>query len=115
MIGSLMGTGLYLLGSIWVAFVAWGLSGLVLLLALASPLGIYRRLDNLTRAIGRGVGTFLSWVLLAPVFYLFFTPFGLLFRRGRRDTLARRFDPRTTTYWKRLDGKQSGPSLERPY
>jgi hypothetical protein len=42
-------------------------------------------------------------VLLVPLFVLFFLPFGLLARRGRRDRLGRFFDPDAPTYWKRRE------------
>ncbi|HEY8428482.1 MAG TPA: hypothetical protein VIL20_08920 [Sandaracinaceae bacterium] len=95
------------------AFVAWSLAGLTLALGLASPLGAHAAVDRLVARAGRLVGRAMTVLLLAPVFYLFFAPFGLLFRRGARDPLKRRFEPDATTYWKAR--REDRPDLERPF
>jgi hypothetical protein len=64
----------------------------------------------MARAIGRRIGRALTWLLLVPLFYLFFLPFGLLFRRGRRDRLKRYFDREATTYWETLEGPTAASS-----
>ena len=56
-------------------------------------------LESILRALGTKVGEAVTWLCLAPVFYLFFLPFGLLFRRGRRDAMQRLLEPNATTYW----------------
>lgn len=96
-----------------VAYVAWSAGGLTLLLALASPLGAYAAVDRVVLAAGRLVGLALTVLLLAPVFYLFFAPFGLLLRRGARDPLRRRFEPEAKTYWKARGEDRA--DLERPF
>lgn len=45
------------------------------------------------------VGFVLSYVVLAIMYYLVFTPVGLVMRAFGRDPLARRFDRPATTYW----------------
>ncbi len=95
------------------ACVAGGIGSLGLLLALASPLGAYAALDRAVVRASKLVGTLFTWLLLAPVFYLFFMPFGLLFRRGSRDPMKRALDRSASTYWKRRD--EDRPNLDRPY
>lgn len=98
------------LGLRTVGLVMLGAAAIVLLAALASPRGLYAILDGMTRAIGRRIGRALTWLLLVPLFYLFFLPFGLLFRRGRRDRLKRSFDKDATTYWETLEGPTAASS-----
>lgn len=96
------------------AYVAWGVSSVILILALVSPFGAHAAIDRVFVGLGRVVGTVLTWVLLAPVFYLFVTPFGLLRRRGARDPLMRRREPERESYWEpHRDGDD--PRLDRPY
>lgn len=101
---------LRLLGLRSVAWVLLGAAAIVLLAALASPRGLYAVLDRMARAIGRWIGRALTWLLLVPLFYLFFLPFGLLFRRGGRDRLKRYFDAEAPTYWEALEGPTAASS-----
>jgi hypothetical protein len=45
------------------------------------------------------IGWTVSLVLLALVYYVVFTGFGLVFKVFGRDTLGRRFDRQAATYW----------------
>jgi hypothetical protein len=45
------------------------------------------------------IGRVVSFVLLAVLYYLVFTPIGLVFRVKGRDALARRRDDRRLTHW----------------
>ncbi len=45
------------------------------------------------------IGFVLSYVILGIMYYLVFTPVGLLMRAFGRDPLARRFDRQAITYW----------------
>lgn len=112
-IASLAGGTLFYFGRAAVASVAWSAGALTLLLALASPLRAYAAVDRAVTRVGEWVGGVLTWILLAPVFYLFFTPFGLLLRRGARDPMKRRFDSGLATYWTRREDDR--PDLERPF
>lgn len=101
---------LRLLGLHTASWFVLGAATVVLLAALVSPLGLYTVLDKASQAIGSRIGRALTWLLLVPLFYLFFVPFGLLFRRGRRDRLKRYFDPETPTYWEPLEGPTAASS-----
>jgi hypothetical protein len=81
------------------AFLALGLAGLVGVSALVAPLSLFAAIEHAFLGLGRWTGALLGWVLLVPVFYLFFAPFGRLLRRGRRDRLQRRFDREAPSYW----------------
>ena len=93
------GLGLYVFWVPAIGTLALGLAALVLVSALASPTGVYAGLERLFRATARTVGHAMTWVVLLPLFYLFFAPFGVLLRRRRRDQLRRFFEPEASTYW----------------
>ena len=66
--------------------------------------------------LGHWTGIALAWLLLVPIFYLAFLPFGLLLRRGRRDRLRRRLDPDAVSYWEPHDGPTAASgSRDRQY
>jgi hypothetical protein len=93
------GAVLVLLGLRLPACLAFGAAAVLGLSALVAPLSLYAAIEHALLALGRRTGTLLGWVLLVPVFYLFFAPFGRVLRRGRRDRLQRRFDPDAPSYW----------------
>lgn len=98
----------------WLAAIAWSLSTLVFALALSSPLRGHAALERGLAVLARSIGRVLTWTLLAPFFYLVITPFGMLRRRGARDTLTRRFEPDQRSYWTRREDESDRP-LEHPY
>jgi hypothetical protein len=68
----------------------------------------FRRRRSWLRAAYLGVtdGTYswrwaLSHLVLAAIFYGAIAPIGLILRLFRHDPLARRFDPKLTSYWLR--------------
>jgi hypothetical protein len=98
-IGACVAAALYLLWSQMIGTIIFGVSATILLAALASPLGLYRMIDGLFLSLGNYTGSMLTWLMLVPLFYLFFLPFGLLFRRGSRDKMKRFFEPDEESYW----------------
>ena len=98
-VGYLATVGLYLLGQPALAAVAGGLAVLTAALATLSPLSGYTRLRGALTRFGRGAGVLVSWVVLLPVFFAFFVPFGLMLRRGASDTMKRTLDPSAPSYW----------------
>jgi len=102
------------LGSRGIATAAFTLAGVILLASLLSPAGLYAAIQRFFDASGRVIGRAMSWVVMVPIFYLFFLPFGILFRRGRRDRLHRRFEKGAPSYWEPHRPLPSS-SLERQY
>jgi len=54
------------------------------------------------------IGFVLSHVILGAVFYLVFTPLGLIMRLFGHDPLRRRFDPVAGSYWVAHDPHRPG-------
>lgn len=79
--------------------VALCVGAVILISALTSPTGLYVGVQRLFAAFGYQTKRALTWLLLVPLFYLFFVPFGALMRRGRRDRMKRYLEPDAETYW----------------
>ena len=93
-----------------------GIAGFILLSALVSPTVVYAGIEKLFDSLGHLLGRAMTWLLMVPLFYLFFLPFGLLFRRGRRDRLRRYSERDAATYWERREGPTAAShSRERQY
>ena len=98
------------------AYVVLCIASLIMLSALLSPTGAFLAIERMFTALGRPIGRAVTWLLLVPVFYLFFYPFGRVFRRGRRDLLQRYQDPEAVTYWEPHEGQTAASnSLEKQY
>jgi hypothetical protein len=82
------------------------------LAALLSPLGLFAAIERLLAALGARIQRALTWLLLPMIFFLFFVPFRALFRRGRRDSMRRFYDPASPSYWQ-LREVSSAPGAER--
>jgi len=80
-------------------FMMFAAAGVILFSSLVSPAGLYRALESALGAVATRLGRGVMWVSLASVFYLFFTPFSFLLRRGKNDRLARRLEPEAESYW----------------
>lgn len=114
--GGAIGGALFYFGAPLLARVAWAGSALVLLAALVSPEGLYAAIGRGLARVGQGIGRLLAVLLLTPVYFLFFVPFGRLLRTGRRDRLERWFDPAAATYWRRRgDAPRTASSYERAF
>lgn len=84
------------------------ISGIVGVSALLSPHGLYAAIERGLALLGRVTGSWLSWILLGLVFYAVVTPFGLLFRRGKRDAMRRSYEPGLASYWEPREIGRSG-------
>jgi hypothetical protein len=81
-----------------VASVLWALGGLSGFFSLVAPRAnrlLYVGLIVVTFPIG----FVLSYMFMAIIFFVIFTPIGLFFRLIGRDPLRRRFDPKAATYY----------------
>jgi hypothetical protein len=58
-------------------------------------------------ALGAGLGRVVSPLVLAVLYFLVVTPFGLLSRLRRRDPLGLRPDPGAATYWREPASKRT--------
>jgi hypothetical protein len=104
------------LGHRAVGGVVLGVASLVALAALLSPLGAFAAIERAFGALGHWMGQLLTWMLLPVVFYLFFVPFGWLFRRGRRDSMRRYFEAEAPSYWTdRERGRAGSAQRARQY
>jgi hypothetical protein len=112
--GYAVAVAIYLFWSQTVATVAFALTTMVLFCALASPHGLYALVRRLFDATGRVVGHATTWIVMIPIFYLFFLPFGKLLRRGRNDRLRRYYESEAETYWEPHTPMQAS-SLERQF
>lgn len=107
---------IYLLGHPVFAMVVLGIAGFTLAAALLSPLGLSLRIQRFLGHVGTAVGHLVTWLLLVPLFLLFFVPFRLLFRRGRRDPLDRRLEPERATYWRtRTEVREGTEAYQRQF
>jgi len=71
----------------------------VALLALATPLTLYRQLRGALDRLGSWVGTAVTWLLMTVLFYLLFLPVGLILRATGKLAFTRFADPTLATYW----------------
>lgn len=93
--------------------VAGGLSVVVLLLALLSPLGAYAGLSRGLERFGHGVGVVVTWVLMSLVFFLVFLPLGLLLRLTGKLGIRRGAEPDRATYWEPVAWSEITPESYR--
>lgn len=115
-VGGLVGLVLYHYVSVTVAMIAFGVAGLTSVTALVSPLGAYRWVEKAAGLLALAIGMILTWILLTPVYYGFFLPFSLLFRRGDADQMKRRLDAAAPSYWiKRRDPAPGPAPYERQF
>jgi hypothetical protein len=81
------------------AAVIAGLALVVSLLAVASPLGLYRRLRIVLDGFAHVIGTATTWVLMTVLFYLLFLPAGLVLRAMGKLDFVRFREPARASYW----------------
>jgi hypothetical protein len=80
------------------ALVFWGLALIGAAVGLAAPRAM-RPVFVAWMVAAFPIGWTVSLLLLALVYYVVFTGFGLLFRAMRRDALGRCFDRTASSYW----------------
>lgn len=88
-------------------------ASVILACALLSPLGLFARIEAVFRWIGHGIGVAVTWLTLGLLFFGFFLPFGLLFRRGRKDGMKRFYVPEAESYWTAREAPAEGVDAYR--
>ena len=115
-LGATVGALIFLFWSHTLGWVVFGVTGFVFVAALTSPRGLYAAIERLFAALGGVVGRVVNWLALATLFYLFFLPFGLLFRRGRSDQMRRFYEEDAASYWEaRERGRSASTSRLRQF
>ncbi len=80
------------------AYVLWAIAGLSAVLGVVAPMVLQPLFVGLM-LIALPIGFVLSHVILFIVFFVFFTPLGLVMRLFGYDPMRKRFDRQAKTYW----------------
>jgi hypothetical protein len=79
-------------------------SPLLILTALTVPMAL-RPIHAVWMPLAKKLAQLVTWIVLSAVFYVVFTPYGLVMRLMGKDPLDRRFEPGRASYWiRRSDG-----------
>ncbi|ODS33660.1 MAG: hypothetical protein SCARUB_01179 [Candidatus Scalindua rubra] len=89
----------------------FGFGGLVLVLSFFAPV-ILKPLYKVTTTVGNAVGWVNTRILLGIIFYVIFTPIGILLRIIRKDLLDERLNKEAKSYWR---GKDKGVFTKEQY
>ena len=91
----------------------WGVSSVLIIWALIAP-GTLKIVYKIWMRIGLAFGWVNTRIVLAIVFYLFFTPMGILMKIFRKDPMRRKVDDGAISY-RCASVKQPKEHMERPY
>jgi hypothetical protein len=94
------------------ALVGGGVGALFLLGSFAAP-ALMRPLWRAWMAFAHVLGWINTRIILGALFYLVFTPLGLVLRLFGRDPMARRRDPAQASYWEPCDVAGAQPERLR--
>lgn len=97
------------------AAVVAAIAVVIALLALASPLGLYKGLARALDRFAYFVGSVLTWVLMPVLFYVVFLPMGLLLRARGKLAISKSADPRMPTYWKSTERERTPESYRKQF
>ena len=90
-------------------------SPVLIVTALAAPIALWP-LHKVWMPVAKGIARLLTWLLLTLVFYLVFTPYGVIMKILRRDPLERRLEKDRKSYWiTREDGPFDPERLRKQY
>ena len=82
----------------WLAFIAAGVGGLLVVFATLAP-GLLATPNRLWMALGHLLFRFVNPVIMVLMYAVCFIPVGLVLRLVGHDPLKRRFDKAATSYW----------------
>ena len=92
-----------------------GFAGLVSILSFFAPI-ILKPLYIIITTVGHAVGWVNTRILLGIMFYVIFTPIGILLRLMRKDLLDRHLNKDAKSYWnKKDDGVFTKEQYERQF
>ncbi len=91
----------------------WGVSSVLIIWALIAP-GTLKVVYSIWMRIGHVLGYINTKIVLAIVFYLVFTPMGVLMKMFRKDPMRRKIDHGVISY-RCASVKQPKEHMERPY
>ena len=80
----------------------FGFAGLVLILSFFVPI-ILKPLYKVTHTVGNAIGWVSTRILLGIIFYIIFTPIGIMLRLIEKDLLDKRLDKDAKSYWNKKD------------
>jgi VIT1/CCC1 family predicted Fe2+/Mn2+ transporter len=103
----------YLLDRPVAAAVIAGIALLIVLIAMISPLGLYKTLSRGLDRFAYAVGSVVTWVLMTILYYVVFLPIGAFMRMRRKLAISRGADPRLPTYWISTEGRARTPESYR--
>jgi hypothetical protein len=92
-----------------------GIAVVLALLALASPLTAFKKVNYFLEVFARGVATGVSWLLMTFLFYVVFWPIGLVLRAGDKLAITRSPDKRLPSYWISTDRETPLESYRRQF
>ncbi len=80
-----------------------GSAGLILALAFFATI-VLKPLFKVITTVGHAIGWVNTRILLGIIFYIIFTPIGILSRLLKKDLLDKRLDKEAKSYWNKRDG-----------
>ncbi|NQV42522.1 MAG: sxtJ [Candidatus Marinimicrobia bacterium] len=84
--------------------------GLILFVGFIYPIAL-RPLFVLWMSIAASLGFIMTRIILGLIFFLIFSPIGLVFRLLKKDHLDEAIDPEATSYWRKRDSKPYEPGM----
>jgi hypothetical protein len=85
------------------------LAGILLILMGILLPNLLKPLYNGWMSLALAIGYLMSRILLTLIFYLVFTPVGLMMRLLKKDPLERKADPSAESYWVKRDKRKFDP------
>jgi hypothetical protein len=89
-----------------------GIAVVFALLAVVSPLGLYKSVLKGLDVFAHAVGATVTWVLMTVLFYLVFLPAGLFLRARGRLHISRGADPGLPSYWIKTEERERARAPE---
>jgi hypothetical protein len=97
--GLTAGTMLYVLISHHIGMVVWTIASVITFCAFVSPHGAYAAIERFIDWLVGVVGKSVTYLVMVPIFYLIFLPFGMLFRTGKKDAMKPFYEESAESYW----------------